>query len=349
MNKISELNNQHSEDRPPKPDELVVMNWPLSSLWGNSLKETVSDVFTELTGISVRHEENTGLDFPPSFHRTLKKKNRPPFDVIYGNVIPALKLAQAGLCDPLHEEDFPLLKKLNKRAKPQAKGISGWPFVNVYTVPYAMMYREAAFPEKKPESWNIMLDPHLKGRVSIYPGGKGFYPVAQIMGGGSIEDIPHNMKPCWNFIRSLKPQMEHSGYNKEMTEYIRKGEVDIFFTALTNIRQWKKEGLGVSWAVPQEGLPDCEDSLLVPLYLPENVSYWAKQYIAFAMAEKSQRDFCYRLGTTPMYPGIEPPADLINDPVYRKSPDDLKGILYIPDSITVEYEADWMKKFNEIL
>jgi len=342
------IQNMHSHN-PPKPDELVVMNWPLATSWGKALKEEVSDAFTRLTDIPVRHEENTGLDFPPKLFEALRKKRRPPFDVIYGNVIPSLKLAQADLCDPLNEEQFPVLKILSRRAKPEAEGITGWPIVNIYVVRYAMMYREAAFPEGEPASWNIMQDPRLKGRVSIYPGGKGFYPIAQVMGGGFLEDIPHNMTPCWNFIKSLRPQIGRMGYNKEMTVYISRGEIDVYFTALTNIRQWKNDGLGVSWAIPKEGTADCVDSLFVPRYLPESVAYWAKQYVAHAVTEKVQKDFCNRIGVSPVYPGIEPPDDLINDPAYPKTADDLDHVLYIPDSITVKYEAYWMKKFNDIL
>lgn len=41
-----------------------------------------------------------------------------------------------------------------------------------------------------------------------------------------------------------------------MTVYISRGEIDVYFTALTNIRQWKNDGLGVSWAIPKEGTAD---------------------------------------------------------------------------------------------
>jgi spermidine/putrescine-binding protein len=76
-----------------------------------------------------------------------------------------------------------------------------------------------------------------------------------------------------------------------MTVYISRGEIYVYFTALTNIRQWKNDGLGVSWAIPKEGTADCEDFLFVPRYLPESVAYCAKQYVAHAVTEKVQKDF----------------------------------------------------------
>lgn len=104
------------------------------------------------------------------------------------NVVPAAKLAQAGLCSHLDEEELPVLKELATRAKPEAKGLSGWPFVNLYVVRYALMFRDSKFPRGAPESWSVLCDPRFNGKVSIYPGGKGFYPIAQIMGGGALDE-----------------------------------------------------------------------------------------------------------------------------------------------------------------
>jgi putative spermidine/putrescine transport system substrate-binding protein len=325
------------------------MNWPLATLWGISLKEEISDAFTAHTGISVYHHENVGLDFPKNLIEALQKKKRPPFDVIYGNVVPAAKLAQAGLCSHLDEEELPVLKELAPRAKPEAKGLSGWPFVNLYVVRYALMFRDSKFPGGAPESWSVLCEPRFSGKVSIYPGGKGFYPIAQIMGGGALEDIPNAMEACWNFIRELKPNLGPKGYNKQMTEHIKRGDVDLFFTALTNIRQWKESGIDVSWAVPREGTADCEDSLIIPGHLPDNVLYWARQYIAFALSRDIQKNFCHRLAACPMHLGIEPPEELKDSPAYPVLPDDLTNVLYVPDSVTVEHEEHWIGKFNDII
>jgi len=333
----------------PRPRELTIMTWPLSSLWGRGLKEAVSDVFTEVTGIRIRHIENVGLDFPVDFLRALKNNRRPPFDVVYANSIPALKLAQAGFCDPFDEGEFPVLRELGDRARPEAKGVSGWPIVNVYIVRYALMYRHAAFLEGPPESWNVMTDPTYKRRVSLYPGGKGFYAVAQVIAGGSLDGIPDNMEPCWSFIRSLKSQIGPIGYSPEMTGHVREGIIDLFFTALTNIRQWKHDGFRVSWSVPREGTTDCTDALFVPKYLPENVAFWAKTYVAYALTKEAQKSFCHRLGVCSTHPAVGPPSDLVGDPACAQSADDLTHVLYVPDSVTVEHEESWMERFNEIL
>ncbi len=179
-----------------KPDHLVVRTWPLGMLWGWALKHHVSEPFTEKTGIPVAHIEYTSVDPPPDLVRDLQRNRRPLCDVLYGNTIPLIHLARAGHCAPLMEEEFPVLKHLNGRARPAAEGLEGWPLVIVYDVRYAMMVRDAAFPDGPPQSWNAMLDPTSKGRISLYPGGKGFFPIAQVMGGGTLDAIPGNMEPC---------------------------------------------------------------------------------------------------------------------------------------------------------
>ncbi|MCD4823870.1 MAG: extracellular solute-binding protein [Phycisphaerae bacterium] len=332
-----------------KPDTLTVMTWPLGSLWGRALKECVSDRFAESTGIAIRHVESTGVDIPPGLLEACENGERPACDIMYCNTIPAIHMAQAGFCDPLDEATFPVLKELNQRARPVAQGLSGWPFLIVYDVRYVMMYREVAFPDGPPPSWTVMLDPALKGRVSVYPGGKGFFPIAQIAGGGTLEDIPGNMDACWEFLSSLRSQVRVLEFNRKMTEHVRSGEIDVHCTVLTNIMQWRDQGYGVSWHVPREGISVGDDAILVPSGLPANVSYWAKRYAAFAVERNIQQSWCARLGLCPMHSGIERPKRFAGDPAYPDAPDDYSAAQFVSNSILEKYEhGPWREKFNEI-
>jgi len=332
-----------------KPDALTIMAWPLSTLWGQALKECVSDPFTAATGIPVKHVEFTGVDVPIELLKACQKGQRPPCDVLYCNTIPAIHMAQSGFTDELSIDEFPILGKLNSRAQPVARGLSGWSFVIAYDVRYVMMYREAAFPCGPPDSWEVMLDPSLKGRVSLYPGGKGFFPIAQILGGGTLDDIPYNMNPCWKFLRLLRPQIRILEFNKKMTEHIRKGEIDVHFTVLTNVMQWKDQGYGVSWHVPQEGTSVGDDAFVVPSGLPESVCHTAKRYLAFAMGRKIQQSWCARLGLCPMHREIERPERFIGDSAYPDAPDDYSNAQFLPNSIVERYEHGvWRERFNKI-
>jgi len=317
---------------------ITVATWPLSSRWGQALKECVSDPFTAFTGILVSHVEFTGVDIPSEVLKACQNGARPPCDVLYCNTIPAIHMARAGFTDHLIEDEFPILRKLNHRARPVAEGLSGWPFTIAYDVRYVMMYREAAFPCGPPDSWKVMLDHALKGRVSLYPGGKGFFPVAQVAGGGALCDIPDQMDACWEFLRLLRPQIRILEFNKKMTEHVRNGEIDVHCTALTNIIQWKDQGYGVSWHVPKESVSVGDDALVVPSGLPEPVRYSAKLYVAFAMQRHVQQSWCARLGLCPMHDGIERPERFAGDPVYPAAPGDYSNALFLPNGILEKYE-----------
>ncbi len=335
---------------PSKPNELVVMTWDLSTLWGQGLKEAVSDPFSRIHDIPVRHVVNFGMDYPDALLDALREGKRPPVDVIYGNTIPAMQAARQGWCDPLNEEDHPVLKDLHPRAKPEAPGIEDWPLLIAYDVRYVLLYREAAFPEGPPDSWNVLLDDKHKGRVSLYPGGKGFFPIGQVMGGGRIEDMSKDMTPCWSFLKKVKPNLGPMDFNVGIRDRIQSGSIDLFFTVITNVLQYHHAGWGVSWACPKEGIGVGDDSLHVPAGLPENAAFWAKEYVAFAMGRDVQQTWGHKLGLCPMRTDVEPLAELEGDAAYPAAPDDYDGALFVPNSVLVDYETgSWKNEFNRIL
>jgi len=330
--------------RSDSPDELVVMSW--AGGWGKGLLEAVSMPFTKLTGIPVRHEINIGLKLPAALLEALEMGRRPPFDVVWSNSVPAMMMAQKGWSHPLDEELTPNLAALCSRGKPE--GFSGWPFVSPYIVHYVMAYREEAFPHEKPDSWEVMLAPRYKGKVALYPGGNGFYPIAQTLGGGSMDGIPGDMAPCWEFFRRLKPQVGHLGYSIGMGELIRGGELDICFRALTNAIAFRDEGLAVSWVAPKEGITDTADAFWIPRGIPDDAVFWANRYIDFALSLEVQERWCDKLGVMPAHREARLPEALRTTAVFPKSADDFSGVLHIPDVVKMRYEAEWENKFNEI-
>jgi spermidine/putrescine-binding protein len=157
------------------------------------------------------------------------------------------------------------------------------------------------------------------------------------------------MDAAWEFLRLLRPQIRVLEFNERMTEYVRKGEIDVHCTVLTNVMQWNDQGYGVSWNVPKEGVSVGDDALVVPSGLPESVSYRAKCYVAFAMERKIQQLWCSRLGLCPMHQGIGRPERFIGDPAYPDAPDDYSNAQFLPNRIVERYEHSlWREKFNKI-
>jgi putative spermidine/putrescine transport system substrate-binding protein len=328
------------------PAELVVLSW--AGRWGRSLQEAVSKPFTVQTGIRVRHRTHVGLRLPGDLVEALRRGERPPVDVVWCNGVPALGAAREGWCVGLDEDDevASLLSALHPRARPA--GVSGWPLVLAYVVHYVMVYRREAFPRCRPDSWDVLMDPRHRGRIALYPGGNGFFPVAQVLGGGAVRDIPDHMEPCWSYLRGLRPQVGTLDYSIGMARLLAERRLDVCFRALPNALGFRDEGQDVGWSVPSEGIADTMDALWVPRGLTPEMSTLAMRYVTHAVCRDVQERWCDLMGVLPVHPGAGLPGPFHEDPDLPRSPDDLSRVLHVPDSLKADHERSWEERFDEI-
>jgi putative spermidine/putrescine transport system substrate-binding protein len=328
---------------PEKPAELIVRAW--GGVWVEALQQGVSDSFSEMTGIKINHDLTEDNEIQPKIWAAVAQNRVPPLHVNWDTSTNATKSALRGVSENL--SGLPNLEGLLPAAQPS--GLDGWPIVNVYSYVYVMAYRDEAFPDGAPDSWQVLLDPKFKGRVALYDDGIGFHPVAQIAGGGKLEDIPENMDACWDFITKLKQQQPLLGEDPDFTNWFQQGEIDLACTIISNAREAKMNGVKVSWTVPKEGCKLDTDALWVPKGLSENELYWAKQYVNHALSAEAQQTWCNKLGLPPVRPGLTPPDDLVGDIAYPATPEDFARFIRIPTAVLVEHEKDWFAKFNEIM
>lgn len=330
-------------DTPAKPDEIIVRAW--GGAWGDALKEGVADGYTAETGIRVRLDFTEDNEIKPKIWAAVDQGRVPPVHVNWDTTTNATISALRGVTVDL--SDLPNLEGLLPFAKPV--GLDGYPLVNTYAYVYVCAYRPEAFPDGPPKSWKVMLDPKFKGRVALYDDGIGFNPVAVIAGGGTLADIPENMEPGYAFYRELKKNEPLLGEDPDFTSWFQNGEIDIACTISVNARDARKKGVNVAWTVPEEGCKLDTDGLWVPKGLPENETYWAKRFVDHALSKEAQEKWCALLGLPPVYPGLQPPADLVGDPAYPTSPADFDKFLRIPSKVLVENQPIWFAKFNEIM
>ncbi|MFO1039252.1 MAG: ABC transporter substrate-binding protein [Geminicoccaceae bacterium] len=328
---------------PEKPAELIVRAW--GGVWVDSLKAGVSDPFTAATGIAIRHDLTEDNEIKPKLWAAVEQGRVPPIHVNWDTTANATTSALRGVTEDL--SDLSNLKGLLPLAKPV--GLDGYPIVNTYAYVYVLAYRDEAFPDGPPASWKVMLDPKFKGRVALYNDGIGFQPPAQIAGGGKFEDIPGNMAACWDFITKLKAQSPLLGEDPDFTAWFQNGEIDVACTISSNAREAKKNGIKVSWTVPEEGAKVDTDGLWIPKGLPANELYWAKQYVNFALTKDAQQVWLDGLGLPGVVPGLTPPPDLVGDPSYPTKEADFAKLLLVPPKVQVENQADWFAKFKEIM
>ncbi|MFN8999275.1 MAG: PotD/PotF family extracellular solute-binding protein [Betaproteobacteria bacterium] len=328
---------------PAKPKELIVRVW--GGEWKDAIDGGVSKGFTKATGIAIKYDETEDNELQPKLWAAVKQKRRPPVAVNWDTTTNATKSALKNMGEDLG--DLTNLKGLLPVAKPL--GFDGWPLVNVYSYVYVLAYRTEAFPGGAPKSWSVLLDPKIKGRIALYNDGIGFHPAAQVAGGGKVEDIPKNMKACWDFIAKLKAQKPLLGEDPDFTNWFQKGEIDLACTIVTNARGAKKNGVKVAWTIPQEGAKVDTDALWIPKGLPANEVYWAKQYVNYALTAEAQQGWCDGLGLPGVNPNIKPPADMVGDPAYPTKPEDFAKLLRVPNKIQVENEKEWFGKFKKIM
>jgi putative spermidine/putrescine transport system substrate-binding protein len=328
---------------PEKPAEIIVRAW--GGVWVDSLKAGVSDRFTEATGIAVRHDLTEDNEIKPKIWAAVDQGRVPPIHVNWDTTANATTSALRGATEDL--SDLSNLSGLLPLAKPV--GLEGYPIVNTYAYVYVLAYRDEAFPDGPPDSWQVMLDPKFKGRVALYNDGIGFHPAAQIAGGGTREDIPGNMQPAWDFITKLKAQSPLLGEDPDFTAWFQNGEIDLACTISSNAREARKNGVKVSWTVPKEGCKVDTDGLWIPKGLPENELYWAKQYINTALTKEAQQAWLDGLGLPGVVPGLTPPEDLVGDPSYPTTEADFEKLILVPPKVQVEHQAEWFAKFKEIM
>jgi putative spermidine/putrescine transport system substrate-binding protein len=328
---------------PEKPTELIIRAWGGS--WVASLQKGVSDPFTAATGITIRHDLTEDNEIQPKVWAAVEQGRVPPIHINWDTTVNATKSALRGVTEDL--SDLPNLAGTTDLAKPV--GLEGFPIVNTYGYVYVLAYRPSAFPDGAPKSWRDLLDPRLKGRIAFYNDGIGLHFPAQVAGGGSLDGIPGDMQPAWDFITELKAQEPLLGEDPDFTAWFQNGEIDAACTISTNAREARLNGVDIAWTVPAEGAKFDTDGLWIPKGLPENELFWAKQYINFALTAEAQQVWLDGLGLPGVVPGLTPPADLVGDPSYPTTPADFERLIRVSNAIQVENQSDWFAKFKAIM
>lgn len=320
------------------------MSW--AGGWGHALRTAVAEPFTEATGIPVRQATHIGLALPEALETALHTGQRPPFDVVWSNSGPTLRMARANLTEPL--DGVAGLSELLPRAKPEGCGPNphAWPFAYAYVVYYVLTYRDELFPDGPPQSWEVLLDPRHHGRIALYPGGNGFYPIAQTLRGGRLSDIPGDMGACWQFVRELATSIGQLDYSIGMGEILRRKELDLCFRALTNALAFRAEGLPVSFCTPREGITDTLDCLWIPKGVPAPQLDAAKQFIAFALSPDVQSRWCDALGAMPLHPKAQIPSLLASHPGIPEDATSHAGILHLPEELKADHQLEWEARFR---
>jgi putative spermidine/putrescine transport system substrate-binding protein len=320
---------------------LRVLSW--KGAWGDALERAVLRPFRDATQIAVEAVPHVGLKLPEPLTRTLDGGGQPPVDVVWCNTSPALRAARQGWCEPL--ADLPELGALADRAR--TPRLDGWPIAQLYVVHYVLAYRRAQYPAP-PASWRVVERAEHAGRVVLYPGGNGFYPVAQVLGGGRVSTIPDDMAACWATVGRLRSQLGPRSYSIGLSEVIRRGDIDLCYRALPNVLAFQADGLDVDWVAPGEGVADTTDAMWIPRGLPPDVQACARAFIGFALSAPVQDRWCGLLAALPLHRDARHRHPAFDRRGLPTDPDAVDGVLYVPEDVKARHEPVWEARFEAL-
>lgn len=320
---------------------LRVLSW--AGAWGEALRDGVSRPFQDATSVTVEAVRHVGLRLPDALVRALEGHGEPPVDVVWCNTSPGLRAARRGWCEPL--EGVPALGELADRARSPL--LDGWPIAQMYVVHYVLVYRRRLF-DVPPDSWRVLERADHAGRIVLYPGGNGFYPVAQVMSGGLVSEIPRNMEACWATVRRIRPQLGPRSYSISLHDVIRRGDLDLCYRALPNVLAFQADGLDVDWTAPSEGIADTTDAMWIPRGLAPEVQACARAYIAFALSARVQDRWCKLLGALPLNRNARERNPAFERAGMPRDPDDLDGVLHVPEEVKATHEPEWEATFESL-
>jgi len=232
------------------------------------------------------------------------------YDIISPSSDVATMIATTGLAAPLDLSKIPAYKEV----MPQ---LTSLPLVksngNVYGVPFQwgpnpLLYDTTAFP-KPPDSWSILWDPKLKGKVSLWDDLSSVYMAAQVLGFDKPD--PHTLYNLTDDqlakvkakLIELKPNVRKLwSTGGELTNLFENHEVQIAMGWPLMTNQLRKRGFPIGETIPKENTTGWIDHLMITAASEhKDLAYDFLQYVIEA---KTQKQVIAVTGYLPVNPGV---------------------------------------------
>ena len=230
------------------------------------------------------------------------------YDVISPSSDVATSIAKAGLAEPLDLTKLPSYAQLS----PQ---LTALPLVRidgkVYGVPFMwgpdpLIYDTTAFPQP-PDSWNVLWDPKLQGKISVWDDLSTVYLAAQILGydkpePGHLYNLTDEELTAVKIkLVALKPNIRKMwSTGGELTNLFQSHEVvaAMGWPLMTN--QLRKAGFPVGETIPKENTTGWIDHLMITAGSEnKDLAYKFLEYMIQSQTQKKATDVT---GYTPANP-----------------------------------------------
>ena len=230
------------------------------------------------------------------------------YDVISPSSDVATIIATAGLAAPLDLARIPSYSQLS----PQ---LTSLPLVkangNTYGVPFMwgpnpLLYDTTVFP-KAPDSWNVMWDPKLRGKISVWDDLSTVYMAAQVLGYDNPPGQLYNLNDqqldaVKKKLLELKPNIRKMwSTGGELTNLFQNHEIvsAMGWPLMTN--QLKKDNFPIGETIPKEKTTGWIDHLMITSGSEnKDLAYKLLEYMVQAKTQKMVSDVTHY---TPANPG----------------------------------------------
>ena len=230
------------------------------------------------------------------------------YDVISPSSDVATMIATSGLAAPLDLGKLPSYSQLS----PQLTSLSLVRMKgDVYGVPFMwgpdpMLYDTTAFPQP-PDSWNVLWDPKLKGKVSVWDDLSTVYMAAQVLGydkpdPGHLYNLSDDeLDQVKKKLIELKPNIRKMwSTGGELTNLFQNHEVVIAMGWPLMTNQLRKSGFPVGETIPKENTTGWIDHLMITAG-SENKEL-AYKFLEFMIQAETQKKVTDVTGYTPANP-----------------------------------------------
>ncbi|HVP47983.1 MAG TPA: ABC transporter substrate-binding protein [Bryobacteraceae bacterium] len=217
------------------------------------------------------------------------------YDVISPSSDVATMIATTGLAAPLDLSKIPAYGQLMPRLTSLPLVKSGG---NVYGVPFQwgpnpLLYDTTAFP-KPPESWNVLWDATLRGKISVWDDLSTVYMAAQVL--GYDQPDPHalynltdeQLEKVKEKLIALKPNIRKIwSTGGELTNLFENHEVQAAMGWPLMTNQLRKHNFPIGETIPKENTTGWIDHLMITA--ASEHKELAHQFLAYLVEAKTQK------------------------------------------------------------
>jgi putative spermidine/putrescine transport system substrate-binding protein len=272
--------------------------------WGGDyqdlLKINIEEPLIKPRGIETLYDVATA---PPRKTKLLAERvsRRGTFDVACLSDIDMFEMSQQNLFDPPTEQLVPNMRNVIPALR------KSYALPHIYSGKVILYNPDRMNPA--PKSYNDLWDPRWRGRIGF---ADGLYmqviESAAIINGGS----PTNFEPAKAKLMELK-RLEPRVYpsNEALAAALKSEEVWATIMWLARGFMWKKGGLNITHAVPEEGATPIVFDKAVPRNAPNKANGWV--WMNAMLEPKAQLGFADRMGYVPTVTNAEMPAELARE------------------------------------